>query len=61
MCDLSGFVRQFFRAPRVTAVARQLGGIAGIVAVLAAILVVLRRHAVARRMSAPFGFGHGFS
>ena len=52
------WVRKFFRAAGVTAVARQFYRVARIVAVLAAILAVARCDAVAGRMSAFFKFSH---
>jgi hypothetical protein len=42
----------------MAAVAGQLSGIAGIIAILAAILAILRRGAVASRMSALPDIGH---
>ncbi len=50
-----------FRAAGMAAIARQLNRSTGIVTVLAAILAIGRRYAIARWMSALFGFGHNFS
>jgi len=51
-------MREFFGATWVTTVASQLSGVAGIVAVLAAILAIARRDAIAGRMSTSFAFSH---
>jgi hypothetical protein len=54
-------MREFFGATWVTAAASQLGGVAGIVAVFAAILAIARRDAIAGRMSTFFAFSHNQS
>jgi hypothetical protein len=52
-------MRQFITTAGVPAIARQLRGIAGIVAVLAAILGILWSQAVTGGMTAFLGFSHG--
>src|ERR1700722_261769 len=54
----SCLVRQFITTAGVPAIARQLRGIAGIVAVLAAILGILWSQAVTGRMTAFLGYSH---
>jgi hypothetical protein len=54
-------VRQFFGAAGMAAVASQLRGITGVIAILAAILAILRRGAVAGRMSASLNIGHNLT
>ena len=53
-------MRQFIATAGVAAVAGQFRRRAGVVAILAAVLAILRRQAIASRMSAPLGFSHDF-